>query len=155
LRLAMLRYPLRSGPPNELRWFVAETDALNKVRRDAPEGTRERLIDTTRRWIMRDVRTAPESDGASSASPAVPQSGVHVHKMLADLFRHFGASEIEGWSDATWEAFALQSLWRICTEGVHGVKPTLPAPPTPVRHRDLLLLASGADSDLLVRDLLI
>ena len=34
LRLAMLEYPLRHGPAAELRWFVAETDALKKVRAD-------------------------------------------------------------------------------------------------------------------------
>ena len=31
LRLAMLEYPLRSGPTEELRWFMAETDALRRV----------------------------------------------------------------------------------------------------------------------------
>src|SRR5262249_23090247 len=32
LRLAMLQYPLRFGPTEELLWFVAETDALRRVR---------------------------------------------------------------------------------------------------------------------------
>ena len=32
LRLAMLKSPLRSGPVEELRWFVAETDALTRIR---------------------------------------------------------------------------------------------------------------------------
>src|SRR5436309_1070290 len=40
LRLAMLEYPLRHGPAAELRWFVAETDALRKVRPDASATTR-------------------------------------------------------------------------------------------------------------------
>ena len=33
LRLAMIQYPLRHGPDAELAWFMAETDALRRVRR--------------------------------------------------------------------------------------------------------------------------
>ena len=47
---------------------------------------------------------------------------------LADLFRRFGASDIEHWSASTWEAFALQALWRVCRDGVHGVKARPPRP---------------------------
>src|SRR5579885_2748305 len=32
LRLTMLQYPIRSGPTEELVWFVAETDALRRFR---------------------------------------------------------------------------------------------------------------------------
>lgn len=32
LRLAMLQYPLRMGPTEELLWYVAETDALRRIR---------------------------------------------------------------------------------------------------------------------------
>lgn len=48
LRLTMLQYPLRLGPTEELRWFVAETDALTRVREDAPPEMRERLLEETR-----------------------------------------------------------------------------------------------------------
>jgi hypothetical protein len=34
IRLAMLEHPLRSGEGHELDWFMAETDALIKARRD-------------------------------------------------------------------------------------------------------------------------
>src|SRR5438874_3099177 len=34
VRLAMLSYAIRSGPADELRWFVAETEALTRLRDD-------------------------------------------------------------------------------------------------------------------------
>ena len=34
-RLAMLQYPLRLGPDAELRWLIAETDALRHFRSEA------------------------------------------------------------------------------------------------------------------------
>lgn len=41
LRLAMLQFPIKSGPDSELRWFVAETDALQKMRDEVPpQGSR-------------------------------------------------------------------------------------------------------------------
>src|SRR5437867_6833149 len=56
LRRAMLQYPLRFGPTEELLWFVAETDALRRVRADASAAVRGRLIAETRHWVMRDLR---------------------------------------------------------------------------------------------------
>src|SRR4051794_17584166 len=35
LRLAMLQYPLRTGPTEELVWHVAEANALRRVRQEA------------------------------------------------------------------------------------------------------------------------
>ena len=49
LRLAMLQYPLRSGPTEELLWYVAETNALRRVRREASSAIRARMIAETRR----------------------------------------------------------------------------------------------------------
>jgi uncharacterized protein YbcC (UPF0753/DUF2309 family) len=137
LRMAMLRHPLRSGPTEELRWFVAETDALRRVCASAPPLVRDRFIAETRRWVLRDVR------------------GRTGESALTALIRRFGESRIEQWPEGTWEAFALQALWRICCDGVARA-PSLNLPPAlPTRHRDLLLLASGEDSDRLVHDLLI
>jgi uncharacterized protein YbcC (UPF0753/DUF2309 family) len=128
LRLAMLQYPLRFGPREELAWFVAETDALKRVRADVSAADRARLISETRRWAMRDLRGS--EGGPRSAS-------------------------IESWSEEKWEAFALQALWRTCCGGA-AQAPGPPAPAhRPVRHRDLLLAATGADSDLPVNALLI
>src|SRR5262249_46474099 len=47
LRLAMLEYPMRAGPAEELRWFVAETNALRRFRRETSALTRGRMIAET------------------------------------------------------------------------------------------------------------
>lgn len=58
VRLAMLQHPLRSGEGNELDWFMAETDALQKARADVAEVERRRLVTETRHWVMRRLRSA-------------------------------------------------------------------------------------------------
>ena len=74
---------------------------------------------------------------------------------LSELLDRFGESTIETWSDEDWEGFTLQALWRVCCGGVRDL-PTYTAPPSsPIRHRDLLLEATGADADAPVHDLLI
>jgi uncharacterized protein YbcC (UPF0753/DUF2309 family) len=151
LRLAMLQHPIRLGPPGELRWFVAETDALTRLRSDVSHEVREHFVKETRHWVMRDVR-AGRVDGPSRHPTAHDQ---RIHEALAGLLQHFGESTIERWSDSTWEAFALQALWRACREGVHGVRSFRPARHAHVRHRDVLLEATGEDIDPLVNDVLI
>jgi uncharacterized protein YbcC (UPF0753/DUF2309 family) len=144
LRLAMLQYPLQFGPTEELLWFVAETDALRRVRGDVSSTTRGRLIAETRRWTMRDLRGERENGNGS----------IRVASGLAGLLERFGEARIEEWGENVWEAFTLQALWRICCDGVTGVPDFTPSS-TPIRLRDLLLQSTGADTDLLVHDLLI
>jgi uncharacterized protein len=141
LRLAMLQYPLRIGPAAELQWFVAETDALRRVRPEVSTTTRGKLIAETRRWVMRDLRGGNEQKGRPT--------------WLSSLFARFPEAEIETWSDETWEAFALEALWSICLDGVRGVPQSTPQLPTPTRHRDLLLAVADVDVDLDVNALLI
>ncbi len=151
LRLAMLQYPVRYGPTQELVWFVAEKDALTRVREEASSAVRQRLIAETRRWVMRDLRGGDESvpnRPARKHFPRIPDS-------LLPVFERFSDSAIENWTDEDWEAFTLQALWGICCAGVTGVPVFTPPPPAPVRHRDLLLEATGADADLLVHEILI
>ncbi|MGQ0635678.1 MAG: DUF2309 domain-containing protein [Planctomycetaceae bacterium] len=147
LRLAMLRHPLQQGSPAELRWFVAETDALARFRIEAPGEARARILDETRRWIMREVRPGHVALGQIAYDRG-------LHEALAGLFRKFGESSIEVWSDATWEAFSLSAIWRFCREGVHGIKSAASAEGVPQRHRDFLLQATGEDSDRLVNEVL-
>ncbi len=148
LRLAMLEQELQQAPDAELRWFVAETDALSRFRGDVSTAMRQRLIEETRRWVMRDL---PRDGGPRGESPPDRR----MYEALIGLIRHFGEASVEAWSEAAWEAFTLQALWRICREGMHGVKHA-PAPPHPsVRHRNLLLQACGEDADLLVHGVLI
>lgn len=151
LRLAMLQFPLRVAPPAELRWFVAETDALRRFREDIPKTARDRFVEKTRHWVMRDLRGGSES-GILRKSGSMNR---HIHEALAGLFKQFGESSIDNWSEQRWEAFSLQALWRACRAGVHGVKATPLPPPPAVRHRDLLLEASGQDTDRFVNEVLI
>ena len=150
LRMAMLEYPMHSGPAAELKWFVEETDALSKVRADAPAGTAQRLIEQTRHWVMRDLRdtTDPQSDRSKS------RLAHRIFLDMAKLLEHFGVSTIEQWTDATWEAFSLQALWRVCCDGARAA-PHYPARHDVIRHRDVLLHTCGEDSDALVNGLLI
>ncbi len=108
LRLAMLQYPLRLGPPEELRWFIAETDALTRVRRDVSPEMRERLIDETRRWVMRDVRSGRQP--TSDSHVAQRGHGGYHREVIADLLQSFGESSIERWSESSWETLSLQAL---------------------------------------------
>lgn len=148
LRLAMLQYPLRTGPTEELLWYVAEANALRRVRQEASSAVRGRLIAETRRWVIRDLRTGRDSarDGRSQTP---------ISASLKELLDRFGESTIETWSHDDWEGFTLQALWRICCDGVRNLPPFTLPPVPPVRHRDLLLEVSGRDSDSLVHEVLI
>jgi uncharacterized protein YbcC (UPF0753/DUF2309 family) len=153
LRLAMLQFPLRTGPTEELVWYVAEANALRRVREEVSSAVRARLIAETRRWVVRDLRA--EYDEPTSHIPSNGPAAPRVSESLAELLDRFGESTIENWSDDDWEGFTLQALWRVCCDGVRHLPP-FTAPPSPmVRHRDLLLEVTGADSDARAHDLLI
>ena len=68
----MLQYPLRTGPTEELVWYVAEADALRRVRAEASSAVRARMIAETRRWVdarpPRPERAAARRVGAASAA---------------------------------------------------------------------------------------
>ena len=146
LRLEMLEHPLRTGPTEELRWFVAETDALTRLRPEVSPEIRERFVDDTKHWIMRDIR-----------SPVVVKNadGNGERSILHDLFERFPQTTIERWDAQQWEAASLHLLWRICRHGVAGQSSMAPPMFRAVRHRDFLLEACEVDSDLLVHEVLI
>jgi uncharacterized protein YbcC (UPF0753/DUF2309 family) len=148
LRLAMLQYPLLTGRTEELLWHVAEHQALRRVRREASSVVRDRLVAETRRWVMRELRGGNEQAERAAAQRRAPPS-------LAELLDRYGEQGIEGWSEPDWERFAVQALWRVCCDGVRHLPPFTHPPAKPVRHRDLLFEATGADPDLVVHDLLI
>jgi hypothetical protein len=154
LRLAMLQYPLRTGPTEELVWYVAEANALRRVRQEVSSAVRARMIAETRRWVIRDLRVGYDPSMNGHGAPRRPK-GREVSEGLAELLDRFGGSAIENWSDDRWESFTLQALWRICCDGVRDVPAFTAPPPLAVRHRDVLLEATGVDTDLLVQDRLI
>lgn len=153
LRVAMLQYPLRFGPAEELRWFVAEMDALTRLHHEVPPEIRERFVEETRHWAMRHLRNGNNSDADRSAAKHEP----HNRHRFADLMQKFGEPSIEHWSEQKWESFSLQALWRICHDGVRGIEASSPweAVAPAIRHRDLLRQAGGDDSDALVHEVLI
>jgi len=167
LRLAMLHDPLRTGPAEELVWYVAEADALRRVRPEASAAVRARLIAETRRWVMRDLRSGERgprpahravSDGAVGSNGEGPAGDTRhksvVPESLRELLDRFGDSRIENWSDDDWEGFTLQALWRVCCDGVRDLPAFAAASDAPIRHRDLLLEETGKDADLPVNEFL-
>jgi uncharacterized protein YbcC (UPF0753/DUF2309 family) len=152
LRLAMLQYPLRSGPVEELRWHVAETDALRRVRGEAASVVREQLIAETRHWFLRDLRETGEQPASAGW---YSKAATGISSILKSIFERLNEKTIEDWSNAEWEEFALRVLWGICCQGVADAPAFTAAPSTSIRHRDLLLAATAEDADLLVHDVLI
>jgi uncharacterized protein YbcC (UPF0753/DUF2309 family) len=182
LRLAMLQYPLQIGPAQELRWFVAETDALTRLRSEITPAMRERFVDATKHWVMRDLHDGAgqrthhlrgdahvgaagqaggqDSNGSRGGSHGENGSSGTAHDqpnpfLVADLMERYGESSIESWTAEKWESFSLKVLWRVCREGVQGLPPPTPIDPPAIRHRDLLLTATGEDSDQLVNGMLV
>jgi uncharacterized protein YbcC (UPF0753/DUF2309 family) len=145
LRMGMLAHRWRTGPAVELRWVVAETSALRRFREETPLPVRDRLVEATRRWVMRDLR-----NGA-----ARPDDKRRLLGLVDMLFEHFDMPHVESWSSGTWESFCLHLLWLVCRDGVEAVEAPDRARTLPVRHRDILLEATGEDSDQLVDDVLI
>lgn len=148
IRFALLQYPLRYGPPEELRWFVAETDALSKFRDEAGDDVRELFVSDTRHWIMRDALPGRHSEDAI-------YGGDGVRRMLGDVLDQHGEAKIETWSKKTWEQVSLQALWRVCRLGVRDASRIAPSMYQCVRHRSVLRDAGGEDSDDLIHPLLV
>src|SRR5262249_32605434 len=115
------------GPTEELLWFVAETDALRRVRPDVSAAVRGRLVAETRRWAMRDLRGGNEA-GRGGGPARRAAAG------LAGLFERLGEARVEDWGEDVWEAFALQALWR-GGGGRRARPPGLQPPPPPPRRR--------------------
>ncbi len=138
IRMAMLRHPIQVGADAELRWIVAETDALERFRDDVPFLIRERMLDETRNWL---------ADSSSLSGAAVRE----------DMLEKFGWG-LSQWNELRWETVLLQSLWRICRSGVEGIphaEQDASGADNVVRPRDLLLRATGDDTDRYVHGFLI
>lgn len=153
LRLAMLQYTLRMADATELEWLIAESDALRKFRADAPGLNRERTIEETRHWVMRDLRNGASTRSAAGSFPDTSEDQ-RIREVVQRLFEAFGKSQVESWSDDTWEAYALHLLWHVCQRGTERVMENITPTQRWLRHRDALLEATGEDSDRLVHEVL-
>ena len=153
LRMAMLQYPLLVGPAEELRWYVAEMDALTRMRPEVTEATRERFLEEARRWAMRDLH----NHRVGNPDNSTVERESHEPHGFDDLLQRFDATSIEQWSPTKWESFALQALWRICHAGVQEAQAVSPRTDfvAPIRHRDILREANGVDTDDWVHEVLI
>lgn len=143
LRMAMLRYPLRMAPPAELRWFIAETDALQKFREDLPAQHKDDYLSRARQALAPELAAAAERVAAEGP-----------YDLLTELLQQH-RSRPERWSAESWENGVITLLWRVCRQGVHALKAEHAAAREVRRPRDILLQAAGADSDILVHEVLI
>jgi uncharacterized protein YbcC (UPF0753/DUF2309 family) len=147
IRLAMLQYDIPHAPLPELRWHMAETDALRRYRGDASPDMRRRVLEETRHWVLRDVL-----HHCGGSAPGKPDA---LYETAAGLARFIDARPPDEWPKAVWETYVLHLLWRICREGVRCALPAASSPAVGIRHRDVLLAASGQDSDRLVHGVLV
>ncbi|MCA9270963.1 MAG: DUF2309 family protein, partial [Planctomycetales bacterium] len=149
LRMAMLEHPLQLASSAELRWAVAESDALRSFRAFVHGPTKLRMVAETRHWVMRDLRNG---NADRSSDPATARVRGHVR----ELFALFGRTTVERWSDAIWESFCLHLLWRICLDACEQIEGLVERErELPIRHAALLEAAVSTPCDQLVNDLLI
>ncbi len=146
LRHAMLTTRLRVGRPVELRWFVAETDALNRFRSEASTASRDEILTETRRWAL-------HSFGNGITSVLLDEQE-RLDRTFAGLPERFGRERMGEWTDEIWTRFSLQALWRMCRAGVESVGVFSPSTPEP-RLRDLLLNETGIDADVTIHEVLV
>lgn len=135
IRYAMLRHPLHIGPDAELRWVVAETDALQRFRDRTTQVNRSRIMSAAKKWVQ---------DSGERPEPGDEATG---------LLQKFGTNT-EQWNKTAWESFSLHLLWRGCLHGVASYSEA-PRQASFIRPRDLLLHATGEDIDRDIHELLI
>jgi len=147
LRLSMLQHSINPGTEHELHWIIAETDALKRFRSEISHDVRERMIDSTRRWV---------SDGFPVTSTECRTDSPDT---LMEIVRDTIPRTLLGGSgtldENTWETVSLPLLWRILRTRIQLTKNGCHSPEPPIRHRDFLLAASSEDSDELVHEVLI
>ncbi|MFO0999981.1 MAG: putative inorganic carbon transporter subunit DabA [Planctomycetaceae bacterium] len=147
LRLSMLQHSVTPGNQNELRWTIAESDALRRFRTEMTHEVRDRLLEQTQHWIMRDLR----SPGEAAPAPDHPE----ISRIVQQVVTSFGRSNIERWTDETWEQVTLDLLWKI----ILTTTTTTPAPRRTM-HREALIetfrwMRIREDTDILVHEVLI
>jgi uncharacterized protein len=147
LQLGMLQVPLQTGPDAEVRWVIAETDARKCFRPEVTGDRRAQFISQTRRWVMRQLETAADTEALTSTT------------MLNQLISDFGRPKTDGWNERKWEAFVLEFLWQVCSNAIR----LAPQPDTAdgqesgFRHRrlrDSVFNATGLDTDELIHEVL-
>lgn len=135
IRLAMLSNPVHAGLDAELKWIVAETDALDRFCEETSTLYKSRSINAAKKVYERS-RREPDS---------IPQVDCNIRGLGRDS---------SGWKEREWEAYTLHLLWRVCLQGAaQATNPLLSD--EHVRPRDILFRRTGHDIDPLVQEELI
>ncbi len=143
LRRMMMDHVIQTGEDNELRWFIADTDALKHFRSDVHVTTDKAMVASVRRWTMRELPDSPNRYPCS------------LEDLLSGLFHELNRNRIELWTEATWRSFALGFLNRICHHGAEVAGDIVSDEVRVRRHRDVVLSCTKFDCDAPVHDLLI
>lgn len=161
LRRAMMLYPLYFAPTAELNWLIAETDALQDFRKDIESSHRTEVVESTKRWILRDFGNNSIQDNLG-AKPDRNRSQTHTRtsevnghrKLIEQVLLEVCDDNPIDWSAQDWESATLRLIWSACRSGAE----TTPHPSESsdgIRHRDVLYRATGIDCDKMVNDLLV
>ncbi|XZE35940.1 DUF2309 domain-containing protein [Pirellulaceae bacterium SH501] len=143
LRLAMMAHRLRVGPDEEIRWSIAETDAMKSFLADVPISVANQMVHQVRHWMLREY-TSTEI-----------VSDENLALVLIDLADEFDFERRASWTDKTWTAFTLRFLYLVCRKGASQVASGEEQGPKPKRHRDAILGSLRVDCDQAVNELLI
>ncbi|MCA9064235.1 MAG: DUF2309 domain-containing protein, partial [Planctomycetaceae bacterium] len=150
LRLAMLQFPFHSQTDAELNWLLAETDVLTRFRSEVDSLSRDRLMQDTRRWLLR----ACEENCLDALLDQL--------NLPANVRQQLNCHQISQWSESQWEANTLTLMWEIIRTRISSVDQKVwcdtdesGSDMLARRHREVLLQQSGVDTDELVHDVLI
>lgn len=143
LRYNMVCHPVEMGNDAQLRWLIAQSDALEKFRDCVPANSAISIVESTRHWIMRDLRPSPHK---------IP---VHVQAVLDKLFHEFPLATAETWNAERWQKFTLNLLWMVCQHGANATHQWKASSPLPKRQRDVLKELTDEDCDEQVHELII
>jgi len=146
LRLSILLHTLNPGTEPELRWLIAESDALSRFRPEVSPEIRERLLAETQQWI-RELEQAPAAaDGSFDSS---------FRSVVVDTLKPFGKHGMGSWSASQWEEICLRLLWNLAQARMESTAIRSPEETSSIRHRDLLVAATRHDPDLMVHKILV
>lgn len=147
LRLKMLQHPLYSGAERELRWVIAETDAVQRFRSDIAHEVRDHLLEETRHWVLRDLR---QTDNTTD-----PRQSAEFSRVLQEAIDQSSLSSTVDWDEASWERLCLNLMWRFIHRGIRRIQSVPAGPEGSRRHRDLLVRACSEDADQMVHEVLV
>ncbi|QDT05362.1 hypothetical protein K227x_37620 [Rubripirellula lacrimiformis] len=154
LRLAMLQMPPHAAPDAELEWLLAESELLRTFNDSVSNVEREQMMAHTRNWVLRH-RNSGDGQTRTSGDVVGAALGPADQTLLNSLLTKFRDQKIDSWSTKKWESFVLTLMWEVCKRGVEKAGLAAPITPHPLRLRDMLLEATGTDTDNPVQEILI